>query len=146
MEDCDKYVEAKLNRHPCPPRDRPRQCPDEGQIKTALSLRKLAKRLISALRPPRVCKGSFSQKSYIEERLSSFSDQISTCETGLLEEMPTTHAIQVASYALGLHPDKFLEVPKQLAILQQNTDFKVPSDEFERRVRNVLNISCCNFT
>jgi hypothetical protein len=37
-------------------------------------------------------------------------------ETGLLAEMPTTHAIQVAAYALGLHPDNTLQVVRQYGI------------------------------
>jgi hypothetical protein len=37
-------------------------------------------------------------------------------ETGLHEKMPTTHAILVACYALGLHPDDTLEIVKQYGI------------------------------
>jgi hypothetical protein len=37
-------------------------------------------------------------------------------ETGLQAEMPTTHAIQVACYALGLHPDDTLQIVRQYGI------------------------------
>jgi hypothetical protein len=37
-------------------------------------------------------------------------------ETGLHAEMPTTHAIHVACYALGLHPDDTLQIVKQYDI------------------------------
>jgi len=37
-------------------------------------------------------------------------------ETGLHEKMPTTNAIQVAAYALGLHPDHTLQVVRQYGI------------------------------
>ena len=37
-------------------------------------------------------------------------------ETGLHAKMPTTHAIQVACYTLGLHPDDTLQIVKQYGI------------------------------
>ena len=50
------------------------------------------------------------------ERESPVYERFFKGETGLLAEMPTTHAIQVAAYALGLHPDNTLQVVRQYGI------------------------------